>query len=370
MRITIVIPHIYIVGGIRVPLEYANHLQWMGHQVTVVYPRRPPYYADVRPRWQGWGGLLRRVRCDLRYWTARVLRRQIPSWFPLATPLRRVSDLQPQFIPDADIILAVDWTTAEWVHRCGPEKGLKFYLIQGHDVWFAPPERVEATWCMSLYRIAVSSWLKELVMEKSGHSVHGPILNGVNLSQFRIEHKHFNNNKRIGMLYHANPVKGVQDGLAAFEMARAVYPDIQLVMLGTRKPMSGLPHDVEFHENPPQHKLREVYSSCDIWLSPSRVEGFALVPMEAMACQCAVVATSVGAVPEYTIPSITALISPPCDPEALARNLIRLLADEDELKRMARAGYEHVRQFTWERSARQMENLFEEILQQQACRYG
>jgi hypothetical protein len=85
--------------------------------------------------------------------------------------------------------------------------------------------------------------------------------------------------------------------------------------------------------------------------------------MEAMACQCALVATRVGALPEYTIPGTTALVSAPHDREALAGNLIRLLADEDKLKRLARAGYEHIQQFTWERSARQMENLFEEILQ-------
>ncbi len=367
MRITIAIPHIHIAGGIRVPLEYANNLHQLGHQVTIIYPRRPPYYVNVRPYWRGWVGLLRRARYDLRYWTARILRQQIPAWFPLKVPLRRVPDLRPQSIPDADIILAVDWTTAEWVNRCGPEKGRKFYLIQGYDIWFAPPERVEATWCMVLHKIVVSLWLKELVMEKSGHPVYGPILNSVNLSQFCIEHKHFNHNKRIGMLYHPNPVKGVQDGLAAFETARAVYPDIHLVMFGTQKPKAGLPRDVEFHENPPQHKLREIYGSCDIWLSPSRIEGFALVPMEAMAGQCAVVATSVGAIPEYTSPGTTALVSPPCDPEALARNLICLLADENELKRIAKAGYEHIRQFTWERSARQMESLFDEILQQQAC---
>jgi len=367
MRITIVIPHIYIGGGIRVALEYANNLQRLGHQVAVVYPCRPPYYVDVRPHWQGWGGLLRRLRYDMRYWTARVLGCQIPSWFPLTVPLRRVPNLRPQFIPDADVVLAVDWTTAEGVNRWGPEKGLKFYLIQGHDVWFAPPERVEATWRMPLHKVVVSPWLKELVMEKSGHSVYGPILNGVNFSQFCIKRKRFNHRKRIGMVYHANPVKGLQDGLAAFEMARAVYPDIQLVMFGTRKPKSGLPREVEFHENPPQHKLREIYGSCDIWLSPSRVEGFALVPMEAMAGQCAVVATRVGAIPEYTIPGTTALVSPPGDSKALVENLLRLLEDERELRRIARAGYSYIQQFTWERSARQMENLFKEILRQYAC---
>lgn len=363
MRITIIIPQIRIAGGIRVPLEYANHLHRLGHQVAVVYPHRPPYYVDIKSEWQGWRGLLRRVGYDVRYWTARVLRRQIPAWFPLTVLLRRVPDLGPQFIPDADIILAVDWTTAEWVNRCGPDKGLKFYLIQGYDVWFAPPERVEATWRLPLHKIVVSSWLKELVMEKSGYSVHGPILNGVNLDQFYVKHKRFNPGKRIGMVYHANPIKGGQDGLVAFKMAQAVHPDIQLVMFGTRKPKSGLPDDVEFHENPPQHKLREIYGSCDIWLFPSHIEGCPLVPMEAMACQCALVATSVGAIPEYTIPDTTALISLPCDPEALARNLIRLLADEDELKRIARAGHKHIQAFAWERAARQMEQLFERILQ-------
>lgn len=366
MTITVVIPHIRIAGGIRAPLEYANHLRRLGHNVVVVYPRRPPYYINVNPQWQGWGGLWRRAAYDLRYWHARVLGRQMPAWFPLEVPLHRVPDLRPQFIPAADIILAVDWTTAEWVSHCPGEQGPKFYLIQGYDVWLAPPECVEATWCMPLHKIVVSSWLKDLVMKKSGHLVYGPILNGVNFNQFYVEHKRFNHHKRIGMLYHANPIKGVADGLAAFKMARSAYPDIRLVMFGTRKPKSGLPWDVEFHENPPQHKLREIYGSCDIWLSPSRVEGFALVPMEAMACQCAVVTTSVGAIPEYTIPGETALLSPAGDPKALAENLIRLLADEAELQRIAQAGYRYIRQFTWERSTRQMEHLFEEVLQQHA----
>ena len=169
------------------------------------------------------------------------------------------------------------------------------------------------------------------------------------------------------MLYHSSPIKGVQDGLKAFEIARTIYPDIRLVMFGTRKPRSGLPQDVEFHENPPQEMLREIYGSCDIWLFTSRLEGCGLVPMEAMACQCALVTTNVGAIPDYAIPGETALVSPPGDPEALAKNLIRLLAGESELRRIAWAGYKHIRQFTWERSARQMEKLFEEILRQHAC---
>ena len=77
--------------------------------------------------------------------------------------------------------------------------------------------------------------------------------------------------------------------------------------------------------------------------------------MEAMACKCALVTTDVGAVRDYAVPEETALISPPRDPEALARNLIRLLDDEEELQRISLAGYKNIREFTWERSTRQLE---------------
>lgn len=364
MRITIVIPHIYVGGGTRVALEYANNLHRLGHQVTVVYPRRPPYYSDVKPHWQGWRGLERGLRYDLRYWATRILKQHPLTWFSLNAPLHRIPDLRPQFIPTSDVILAVDWTTAKGVGRCDPSKGLKFYLIQGRDDWLAPAERVEATWRMDLHKIAVSASLKEVVEERSGFPVYGPILNGVNFSQFAVSQKRFSkHNRRIGMLYHTNPIKGLEEGLAAFEMAQAVYPDIQLVMFGTRTPEPDLLERVEFHANPPQDELREIYGSCDIWLAPSQIEGFGLVPMEAMAAQCAVVATDVGAVSEYTISGSTVLLSPPRDPAALGSNLIRLLGDQDELERMARAGYRYVRQFTWERAARQLEDLFEAVMQ-------
>ncbi len=367
MRITIVVPHIRIAGGIRAPLEYANHLQRLGHIVTVVYPRRPPYYPQVKDDWRGWLGLFRGWRYDLQYWVGRTFKRPLPAWAPLETPLRRVPMLQSKFMPDADVILAIDWTTAEGIHGYGAEKGAKFYRIAGYDTWAGPVERVEATWKMPFHKIAASSWLKELGRTRFGHDLHGPIIPGVNFDLFYVRQKRWNRPKRIGMLYHSNPIKGVPDGLAALEMARAAHPKVRLVMYGTRKPKSGLPQDVEFHENPPQHKLREIYGSCDMWLWSSRLEGCGLVPMEAVACQCALVATDVGAVRDYTIPGETALVSPPGDPKALAGNLLRLLEDEWELRRIARAGYSYIQQFTWERSARQMANLFEEILQRRPC---
>jgi glycosyltransferase involved in cell wall biosynthesis len=79
---------------------------------------------------------------------------------------------------------------------------------------------------------------------------------------------------------------------------RNISGEIQLVMLGVEKGKEA-PEYCEFHWNPDQSKIKEIYSSCDIFLFPSRREAFANTPLEAMACQCALVGTTAGGVPDY-----------------------------------------------------------------------
>ena len=215
---------------------------------------------------------------------------------------------------------------------------------------------------MPLTKIVVASWLKKLAEERFEESVLGPVPYGVNFQQFFIDNAVLRNPKQIGMLYHSNPAKGVTDGLEAIALVRHKHPDIRLVMFGTRRPKFGLPSDVVFYKNPPQQQLRRIYSSCAIWLAPSWAEGCHLTPMEAMACGCAVVATDIGGIQDYVIPGKTALLSPPRDPEAMAHNIIRLLDNETLLHQIATAGHNHIRTFTWERAAKQMETFFVDAL--------
>ena len=50
--------------------------------------------------------------------------------------------------------------------------------------------------------------------------------------------------------------------------------------------------------SPCWRKLREVYRKIHIFISPSLQEGFHNPPREAMAAECAVIATNVGCIPD------------------------------------------------------------------------
>jgi glycosyltransferase involved in cell wall biosynthesis len=53
---------------------------------------------------------------------------------------------------------------------------------------------------------------------------------------------------------------------------------------------------------------------------------------------------------------------PPRHPEALADNILRLLKDDDLRIRLAKAGYERIQEFTWERSTDLLEKALKDIL--------
>ncbi len=359
MRITFVIPFIALTGGIKVPMEYGNQLHDMGHDVTFVYPRESPYPKAISGKGLDMKERLRKLKAEMRFWISRLLNKSELRWFDLRVRLIRVPDLSEKYIPDGDIIMAVDWTTAEWVNSYRESRGKKFHLIQHYETWSGPKDRVDATWRMPLNKIVISSWLKDFAEGNFGQRVFGPLIHGVDFKQFYNDDKTYNRDKRVGMLYHGLDWKGVPDGIKAFEIAREKFPSIQLVMFGLKRG-DNVPEHVEFHENPSQEELRQLYCSCDIFVCPSWTEGCQLPPMEAMACQCAVVATNVGGIPDYTVPGETALVSPPRKPHALAQNLIRLLEeDESELRCISLAGYQKIREFTWEKAAKQLEFFFQ-----------
>ena len=123
------------------------------------------------------------------------------------------------------------------------------------------------------------------------------------------------------MLHHIFEWKGINDGIKAFEIAQKAYLEIQLLMFGSRKKTVGI--NCEYHYRPIREELRKIYNSCDILLCSSWRGGFGPPSAEAMACKCGLV-TDTGGCRDYAIHEKKALVSPPKNPETLARNLCRL----------------------------------------------
>jgi glycosyltransferase involved in cell wall biosynthesis len=84
--------------------------------------------------------------------------------------------------------------------------------------------------------------------------------------------------------------------------------------------------------------LREYLSTADIFVLPSRSEGFSNAIVEAMAASLPVVATNVGGNAEAVTDGVSGLIVPPEDPAALAAAITRLLSDPGEAREMGAAG--------------------------------
>jgi glycosyltransferase involved in cell wall biosynthesis len=83
-------------------------------------------------------------------------------------------------------------------------------------------------------------------------------------------------------------------------------------------------------------QLASLYSQSDLFVLPSRFEGYGMAFTEAIAHGLPVVGTTAGAIPQ-TVPDAAGVLVPPDDVEALAAALRRLIEDPAERERLAAA---------------------------------
>jgi glycosyltransferase involved in cell wall biosynthesis len=111
--------------------------------------------------------------------------------------------------------------------------------------------------------------------------------------------------------------------------------------------------------------LQSYLSAADIFVLPSRSEGFSNAIVEAMAAGIPVIATDVGGNAEAVEDGVTGIIVPSEDPDALAGGIIAMLSNRSEARRMGIAGGERAAaRFTTEVMMRSTTKLYQELLSQ------
>jgi glycosyltransferase involved in cell wall biosynthesis len=111
-------------------------------------------------------------------------------------------------------------------------------------------------------------------------------------------------------------------------------------------------HLIGFVDN---RDLAALYSLADVFVYPSLYEGFALPPVEAMACGTPVIVSTAPALPEILGEPWTGqaagLMFPPHDVHALAQAMARVLRDATLRAKLSALALERAHSFTWQASA-------------------
>lgn len=139
--------------------------------------------------------------------------------------------------------------------------------------------------------------------------------------------------------------KGQDVLLRAWQDVRAAVPGAHLVLVGDGPDLPALracaPRSVSFTGS--VSDTAAWYRAADLVVLPSRWEGMALAPLEAMACGRPVVVTDVGGSAESLAPGHAPLcLVPPDEPDRLARAITHLLTNPALRTVLARQGHEHV----------------------------
>ncbi|AKB16444.1 glycosyltransferase family 4 protein [Methanosarcina thermophila] len=102
--------------------------------------------------------------------------------------------------------------------------------------------------------------------------------------------------------------------------------------------------------------LKKYYSLCDIYVCPSRLEGFGLTILEAMVAGKPIVATNVGAIPEI-IGDYGLLVNPDNDSE-LCDAIIRSIDSELSL---FKPNLNAIEKFSWERASKKLLSIYSRL---------
>jgi len=307
----------------------------------------------------GYSAFLRRIDADLFH-----------------IPLNAV----PLWMPKPYLVTIHDMSTLLFAKESGYQNSLRrFYLRRGllradrvmavssatrHDVVSVlgiPPSRIRV-----VYNAPDSVFCP--LTGPSGAAAYPPEIQLI-LERYRIHYPF--------LLYvgRTNPQKNIPKLVEAFAVLRGEiqeyerYRDLRLIIIGdeiSHNPalrqaviQSRMEGSVRFLGFVPIDTLRAFYQSASAFVFPSLYEGFGLPPLEAMACGTPVVCSSVSSLPEVVGDAVMTV-----NPENvfdIARGVREVLLDFELRARLIGMGFEQVRKFSWDRTAMQVLQAYEEI---------
>lgn len=201
------------------------------------------------------------------------------------------------------------------------------------------------------------------------------IPNFIDFTRFmKLDKEHFkkaiapNNEKLLIHTSNFRKVKRVEDTIKIFEKVRKEV-NSKLLLVGDgpeRACVEELSRELKVEKDVlflgKQDAVEELLAIADLYLMPSESESFGLAALEAMACEVPVISSNTGGIPEINIDGETGYLSNVGDADAMAANAIKILGNDEELKRFKANALIQAKKFDIARILPFYENYYEKVL--------
>jgi glycosyltransferase involved in cell wall biosynthesis len=325
MKIAYLIHSSAISGGIAVVCQHANRLLVRGHDVVLLS------IGYVEPI----------------------------SWFPNQNvPIRNAN----KCIDNYDVLVATAWDTAFYLPLI--KSKVKCYFVQSDETRFYEKDNLKQHLASLSYHLNVNfiteaKWIQEWLKINFRHnSILVP--NGLDNQLYHPTQPLIPKTDRPRILLEGAisvPYKGMKEAFAA---VRDLDAEIWCVS-GHGVPDKSWRCD-KFFEHVPMNNMKYIYSSCDILLKLSRIEGFFGPPMEMMACGGAVVVGRVTGYDEYIEDGVNALVVDPLAIDEATKAILRLIKDTNLKKSLIASGLQTAKNWNWDGSINILENHYLTLL--------
>ena len=317
-------------GGVSNILRFVAQLEASGHHNTIWL--HTPWHSsddwahDLSARYKRLIDTeFRRIHADVR-------------------PLPRDLDLI-----HGDAVVATDHYSA-YPARAMTGVGKRFYFLQDHEAEFSPTGFAslfaDATLDFGFDALSNGAWLHELAIKHGMWSVQW---------EQAADRTHYfcgTQPRQPGHIaFYARmetPRRAVELGLLAFELLARWGLEFHVEFFGGPIDVSGLPYPSTSHGVLSADRLGDLYRSASIGMVFSATN-YSIIPREMMACGLPVVEIMAPST-AMSFPHGGAVLSQPT-PDAVARQLRTLLLDKVRREQVAAQGREHAAQFSWEKSA-------------------
>lgn len=341
MRIVFVLPGRENSGGVRCTSIMAEMLRRRGHEVRILC--RVPDFS-------------------LRTWARRTRNKiahpGVRDWLDeFKGPIESFRELSRCVFLEDEIIVAVGMIISAQMGSLDSVPNPKVQYLHGSTP--DQPARRKKAFNLPLPKIAVASYLSELVEKEGRGQVLAVIHNGVNCAEY-FPSVPAAGRAGVGTIYGGHPAK---DPKAVIEVIRRLSkerPKLPLRVFSSDRKPKEINRRI-YLRNPTLQQAREAYSRSDVWVMASFSEGFSMPVLEAMACGCAVVATDCGGPSDQIIDGKNGFLVPVGDVNRIVARVLQLMDDSALRDRIQRNALETARKFTWEKCVNELETTLRRL---------